>query len=178
MRRIAAESGQTRARGGDGRSQRELHSVQLPGHQNAGVKIGHHADGLQVVGEGVEFGWNVKTGHGAHLRIAQRSGHLPQIIRPHAHVAIADDHHFVRGFAHQASQLGDFVVGRDTAGTVQDANAALRKIALAACSITAAPLRRPDRRRKRFRTRDNPGGRNWRGFRRRPDRARESASEC
>ena len=52
--RVAAESVQARAGGGDGGSQGELHSVQLPGHQNAGVEIGHHSDGLQVVGQSLD----------------------------------------------------------------------------------------------------------------------------
>ena len=52
---VAAETVEARARGGDGRAQRELDSVQLPGHQNAGVKIGHHADVLKLVGEGGEL---------------------------------------------------------------------------------------------------------------------------
>ena len=95
--------------------ERELHALQLPVHQDAGVEIGHHADGLQVVGQGGDFDRDVEAGDGAHFRIAQRSGHVPQIIRPHAHVAVADDDYFVRGLVHQARELGDFVVGRPRA---------------------------------------------------------------
>ncbi len=109
--------------------ERKLYAVQLPGHQNAGVKIGHHSDALQVVGQGSEFSGDVETGYGAHFRIAERSRDPPQIVGTHAHVAIADDDYFVRGVVHQAGKFGDFVVGGDASGTVQDANAALREVA-------------------------------------------------
>ena len=80
-----------------------------------------------MVGQSVDFGWNVEAGDGAHFRIAQRSGHVPEIIGTHAHVAIADDDDFVRGVAHQTREFGDFVVGGDASRTVQDADAALRE---------------------------------------------------
>ena len=73
------------------------------------------------------FSWNVETGDRAHFRIAQRGNHPAEIIGTHAHVAIADDHHFVRGVAHQTREFGDFVVGGDASRTIQNTDAALRE---------------------------------------------------
>ncbi len=59
-----------------------------------------------------------------------RSGavNVPQIIRTHAHVAVADDQHFVRGFADKTGELGDFIVGRHAAGTHQGTDRAVWKV--------------------------------------------------
>ena len=126
--RVAAESSQMRFRCRDGGAESEFDTVQLPGHQHAGVKIRGHARSLQMVRERVDRGRCVEARHRADLRIAKRSGYLPQIIRPHAHIAVADHHHFVRGFIHQTRQLRYFVIGCDASRTMQHANAALREI--------------------------------------------------
>ena len=48
---IAAESGQPRARGGDGRPQRKLLSVKLTRDQDAGIEVGKHTNRLEIFGE-------------------------------------------------------------------------------------------------------------------------------
>src|SRR5580698_6897509 len=118
------------SRGYDRLPEGEFHSVQLSRHQDAGVEIANHADGLELLEESVFVRRNVQARDRANFRVAERRDHGTQIIGPNTNVAVVDDQHFVLRFAYEARELHHFVVGRGMAGDVDDANAPLRKIAL------------------------------------------------
>src|SRR5271155_2105511 len=68
---VAAESGEMFSRSHNCLAERELDSVQLPGHQNTGIKIANHAYGLEFLDERVFVRGYVKSGDSASLRIAK-----------------------------------------------------------------------------------------------------------
>ena len=82
---------------------------------------------MQAVGEALLVNRQVEAGHRADFGIGQRRRHFAQIVRPHAHVAVADHQVFVRRLAYQARQLGDLVVGSVAARAEQHADGALRE---------------------------------------------------
>src|ERR1035437_439888 len=86
---VSAEAAQPGSGGGDRGSQCKLDSFELPVDENTRVEIGHHADGLDTVGQSGHFGRDIYAGSGAHLRIAQRSDYLPEVVRAYTYVAVA-----------------------------------------------------------------------------------------
>src|SRR5262249_26893811 len=110
--RVPTKSGKMRARGGDGRTESEFDSIQLPSHEDARVEIRQHASGLQAVRQRAMFGRNVEAGDGASARVRQRPNNLAQIVRANADVAIADDQMLVARFGGKTRQLRDFIIRR------------------------------------------------------------------
>ena len=127
-------------------------------------------DGLKAIGERGHFVvMDVKAGHRADFGIAQRSRHVPQIIRAHAHVAVADHHHFVARPPSPGApasrpcrwwRRGRTVAAR---GCARSGKSRRRSSTTATHGVVVA-----DRRRRRFRSRDNPAGRSSPDSRRRP----------
>ena len=124
--------------------------------------------GLQIVGEGPLVRRHVEAGDRAHLGIGQRRDHAAQIIGLDAHVAVADHHDFVRRLAHQARQLGHFVVGRRCGPTRTARESGAPENRGSVSRSPAARGRRGRPRRRQARSPDNPAGRSWRSSRRRP----------
>ncbi len=63
------------------------------------------------------------------LRVLQRRDDGSQIVGADAHVAVVDDEDFVLRFADQAGEFGHFVIDADASGAVEEADAAVGKIA-------------------------------------------------
>ncbi len=74
-------------------------------------------------------GGQIEAGDGAGFGIGERGSDVPEKIGWNAHVAVADDDHFVLRLADHAGELGDFVIGGVAAGAEEDADASLGKIA-------------------------------------------------
>src|SRR5260370_35962371 len=125
---ITPESGEVRARRDDRLSQRELDSVELPRHENPGIKVGNNADRLKMLGNRFVMRGNVQASHAAHFRIAQRGHHGSQIIWLDPHVAVVDHQNFVASFVHHSDQLSHFVVDGVASRTIKDSNLTLGKI--------------------------------------------------
>ena len=117
---------------GSGRNNRlakgKLDAVQLARHKNAGEKIADHTNGVQVLRESPIVCRNVKTGHAAHFRIAQRCDYRSQVVWFHANVAVVNDQHLVARFLHHALEFGHFIVDGLASGANQDANLPVGKI--------------------------------------------------
>src|SRR5260370_17750139 len=77
---VPPETGEVRPRRDDGLPQGELYAVQLPRHENSGIEIGNHADGLQMLGESLVLNRNVQAGHSTDLRATQPVNHGAQPI--------------------------------------------------------------------------------------------------
>ena len=113
----------------DGLTKHEFHAVQLPGHQNAGKKIGNHADRLQFLNEFRLFGGGIQRGRAAHFRIPEGVCDGAQIIRGNANIAVGNHQQIVFRFIHQPHQTADFVVDGVALGAEDQPNIAFGKIA-------------------------------------------------
>ena len=80
-------------------------------------------------GKGLVFHRNVETSNGSYVAAGQGRGKLAQVIGTHAHVAVTDHHHLVLSFVDQTHELGDLIVGGDTARTAEHADGPFRKFA-------------------------------------------------
>ena len=125
---IAAKSREARASRNDCLSQCKLDSVQLARHQNSGVEVGNHTDGVKMLRKRLVMRGDIKAGHPAHLRIAQWRHDRAQIIRLDPNVAVVDHQNIVPGFIHHPNQLRHFVVDAAAPRTIKHSNATLRKI--------------------------------------------------
>ena len=83
-----------------------------------------------MIGKRLTIEGDIETSDHAHSWLAKRSRHHSQIVRLHAHVAVADRHDLVARFRHQACELGDLVIRGNAARAQQDTNLAFGKIAL------------------------------------------------
>ena len=82
-----------------------------------------------MLGERFVVDRNVQAGDAADFGIAQGGDHGAQVVWLDANVAVVDHQDFVACFAHQADELGNFVVDGVAARAIEDANLALREIA-------------------------------------------------
>ena len=64
---VAAESSKVGARRDDRLSQSEFDSIELARHQNSGVEVGYHADGLKMLRKCLVLSGNVQAGHSSHF---------------------------------------------------------------------------------------------------------------
>ena len=125
---ISAEKSEVRTGGGDSGAKRKFHAVKLARDENAGEKIGNHPDHVQILGKRSVARGNVEAGNGAHGGVPQRGYHGAEVIGLDADIAVVDHQNFMLGFAGEAGKFGYFVVDTVSAGTIDDANVALRKI--------------------------------------------------
>ena len=125
----ASKFGEAGARSGDGGAEGEFHSFNFPIDKQAGVKIGNHPDGEEIFGEGIIAPGHVKAGDGTDFGVGERRDHAFEVVGGDADVTIADDDDFVFGFANEAAEFGDFVIGSVAAGAVKDADGAMGEFA-------------------------------------------------
>src|SRR5271168_1881302 len=109
------------------RAQRKRDPLHPLRHQHSREKIARSADGLDLRPKIFLGDSAIKRSHRSGLFARQWCHHFPQIIGPHAHVAVGQHQNLVPRLARQAGQLGHFAVRPRLLRANRQANRSRRK---------------------------------------------------
>src|SRR5579863_1370769 len=124
----AAEACDTLLGGHHCGSEREMNTVELPGHEYPGVKVRDHADRLQFFHERAIPRRDIEASDAADARIGERSDDTAQVAGVDANVGVVDDEGVVLRFALHQTQLGNLVVQRVVTCAVEQSNFTIGKV--------------------------------------------------
>ena len=106
-------------------AERKFDAFRPSGHQDAREKIARGSDCFEFGVKIVLRNSPVEGGYRADIGISQWRHHVAEILRAHAHVAVAESQNFVLGFTGQARQVVDFLIGAKLLSTNQQSDVAL-----------------------------------------------------
>jgi len=102
---------------GHGGTEGEVDRTQAPCLQDLGPEVRIDRDRLPAHRRGCRIGQEIKTIYQADRGIPQRIDHVGEKIRGHAHVGVADHHHFMAGVSLQLCERGHLGIGPEIFGT-------------------------------------------------------------